>query len=64
MRNSVAAAQGDLSNRELEVLGLLSSRLTTHENSRNAVHLCEHDEVTPRTIYRKQGMALRVDAVR
>jgi hypothetical protein len=37
MRNSVAAAQGDL---------------------------CEHDEVTPRTIYRKQGMALRVDAVR
>ena len=64
MRNSAAAAQGDLSSRELTVLELLSSRLTTHEIAGTLFISPNTLKSHVKSIYRKLDVASRADAVR
>ncbi|MFZ0322620.1 MAG: LuxR C-terminal-related transcriptional regulator, partial [Actinomycetes bacterium] len=58
-----AGAMGDLSDRELTVLGLLSSRLTTAEMARTLFISPNTLKSHLKSIYRKLGVGSRADAV-
>jgi hypothetical protein len=64
MRSSVAAARGDLSSRELDLLRTAVQWADHARDRRHCLRATEHVEVTQKSIYRKLDVASRADAVR